>query len=186
MLGAGAPCDIVNDFGTCSGIQRCDGDAGFVCVAPTPSDEACNGLDDDCDGQTDEGFADQVTGLYVSAANCGVCGNDCDGFFPNAVSTCADVAGVARCVVQSCAPGFYQAGPTTCLPVLDASCLPCTEDTNCVVPGNACVPLEGGDVCAQDCSPYNRNGLPPRTFKDGYTSADGGSGRQATIPETGS
>ena len=28
------------------------------CSAPTPQKESCNGVDDDCDGQTDEGFED--------------------------------------------------------------------------------------------------------------------------------
>jgi len=49
-----------------------------VCV-PDPAGERCNGLDDDCDGQTDETFD-----LLSDLANCGVCGNDCAALHPSA------------------------------------------------------------------------------------------------------
>ena len=75
-------------FGSCPGREICQGAAGLACVGQTPAAEACNYGDDDCDGQTDEGFADEL-GRYVSDGDCGVCGNDCSGFFPNAVSGCA-------------------------------------------------------------------------------------------------
>lgn len=52
--------------GACSeeGILRCAGDRVECDAVPgTPSDEACNGLDDDCDGAADEdGVCDQGTG----------------------------------------------------------------------------------------------------------------------------
>jgi len=38
--------------------------------------EACNHLDDDCDGATDEGFLDP-DGAYTSDEHCGACGNNC-------------------------------------------------------------------------------------------------------------
>jgi len=184
--GAGLPCEVSNGFGSCPGVQICGGASGLDCIAPTPAEETCNYADDDCDGQTDEGFADIVSGLYVSDQNCGVCGNDCAGFFPNAVSGCAVSGGQARCVVEACSPGYYQAGPTTCLPVLDANCLPCTADANCVVPGNACVPLDGGNFCAMDCGPGNLNGLRDETCGPSYTCSDRGNGKFLCLPTTSS
>ncbi|PIE16288.1 MAG: hypothetical protein CSA66_07535 [Proteobacteria bacterium] len=50
-------CDLENEHGTCTGQTRCV-DAATVCVGLSPAAEACNGRDDDCDGDTDEGFAD--------------------------------------------------------------------------------------------------------------------------------
>ncbi|MFO0751172.1 MAG: MopE-related protein [Myxococcota bacterium] len=185
LSGTGGNCTVQNELGSCAGIQVCRGAAGFECVAPTPAAEICNFADDDCDGETDEGFADPVSGLYTDDHNCGVCGNDCEGFFPNAVSGCSVAGGQARCVVESCAQGFYQAGPTTCLPVLDANCLPCTEDTNCVVPGNACVPLDGGSYCAEDCAAGNLNGLASGQCADGFTCSTVGQ-KHLCLPNTGS
>ncbi len=57
--GVGSGCS--NGVGACErgGQRSCDGRTGvLVCpaVPGNPSSEACNGEDDDCDGQTDEGF----------------------------------------------------------------------------------------------------------------------------------
>lgn len=48
------PCGV--DQGVCRpGVQRCVGTEWGACEGPlTPTDEACNGLDDDCDGAVDE------------------------------------------------------------------------------------------------------------------------------------
>ncbi len=58
------PCTRTNDFGTCPGASVCaDIGAAPACDAPEPTTETCapNGkgdnIDQDCDGQTDEGCA---------------------------------------------------------------------------------------------------------------------------------
>ena len=55
----GGPCEV--GLGVCraAGILRCTPDGGSTCSAlPGPSrDEVCNGVDDDCDGNTDENLA---------------------------------------------------------------------------------------------------------------------------------
>ncbi len=55
---AGATCDLKNEFGTCKGqIKECvDGQA--VCDGKKPAPEACNGVDDNCNGDTDEGLCE--------------------------------------------------------------------------------------------------------------------------------
>lgn len=50
-------CEKTNDFGTCAGQNVCD-EGAVTCSAVTPAAETCNGIDDDCDGSTDEGLAD--------------------------------------------------------------------------------------------------------------------------------
>jgi hypothetical protein len=83
---AAAPCysgpDGTEGVGRCrAGVRRCDdGELAVACEgAVGPTDEACNGLDDDCDGTTDEGFE--------------VVGEAC----VEGVGACA-VAGLFRCV----------------------------------------------------------------------------------------
>ncbi len=58
--GVGAPCQV--GVGGCrrDGQLTCDASgAGVACdaVAGAPLEEVCNGVDDDCDGEVDEGFA---------------------------------------------------------------------------------------------------------------------------------
>jgi len=69
-LGLFTNCQLSNEFGTCQGKRVCT-EAGLTdCDAPEPAEETCNGVDDDCNGDVDEG--DIVEGI-------GVCddGNDC-------------------------------------------------------------------------------------------------------------
>ena len=54
--GFSTTCNIKNEHGTCGGSRACT-DAGLsACSATVPGIEVCNGKDDDCDGETDEGF----------------------------------------------------------------------------------------------------------------------------------
>ncbi len=53
---AGAKCDIKNEFGTCKGqVKECL-DGKPTCDGLGAKPEACNGIDDNCDGTTDEGL----------------------------------------------------------------------------------------------------------------------------------
>ncbi len=64
--------------GACAvdGFSACDGEGEIVCdaVAGDPSPEACNDIDDDCDGEVDETFVEQL-GMECSNG-VGACGND--------------------------------------------------------------------------------------------------------------
>ncbi len=84
----GTPCEAGNGACASYGITGCTV-AGLVCLAvPTaPKAETCNGLDDDCDGQTDDGFpvgtACQVIGPGCIGDGSWACtltgGTACDG-----------------------------------------------------------------------------------------------------------
>ena len=50
-------CEVSNAFGTCAGTKSCV-DGASNCDAQAPTEELCDGNDNDCNGETDEGFAD--------------------------------------------------------------------------------------------------------------------------------
>ena len=85
--GAVRPCQNASELGTCLGSQTCDlSDGWSVCSAATPSVEVCNGLDDDCDELTDEGFEPGPCELTNAFGTCeglltctGAGGEVCDG-----------------------------------------------------------------------------------------------------------
>lgn len=46
-------CSIKNEFGTCTGTRTCTPDGLTDCDAVAPAQETCDGIDNNCDGQTD-------------------------------------------------------------------------------------------------------------------------------------
>jgi hypothetical protein len=79
-----------------------DGNAanGCECVRTNAGVEACDGLDNDCDGMVDEGF-----NFMTDVLNCGGCGVTCS--YPFATATC--MAG--SCRMGMCLDGFYDRDP---------------------------------------------------------------------------
>ena len=48
-------CGYINEWGECKGESICPISGSAVCTATPPADDICNGLDDNCDGEIDEG-----------------------------------------------------------------------------------------------------------------------------------
>ena len=112
----GNVCAIPNADSTCTGgVCTASGcRAGYVDLNGLPDDgceynctrsgsgtERCNGVDDDCDRNIDEGF-----NLSTDVANCGTCGVACA--FANAIPRC----GSGVCTFNpatDCMPGFVDA-----------------------------------------------------------------------------
>ena len=67
-LGTAIPCAVSNGFGNCSGMFKCAVSGPTACDAPTPATETCNGIDDDCNGTTDDvGTCDDGNACTIDA-----------------------------------------------------------------------------------------------------------------------
>jgi hypothetical protein len=96
-------CLLHNRAGqACAGVQSCTASGLSACVPALL--EACNGVDDDCDDVIDEDFLD-ASGRYLSAENCGACGQACTPQGPNMSASCVPAGAGARCDV-ACLSGF--------------------------------------------------------------------------------
>ncbi len=85
-----------------AGVNVCKADgSGVECsaTAGTPGTEACNYVDDDCDGTTDEGYLNG--GSYNTDTACGSCFTDCTVIYdkPSAYGTCRSSGGSPTCVM---------------------------------------------------------------------------------------
>jgi len=68
-------CDTVDDCGKGYECRAQAAGGSGLCFKPEDcSAEQCNGDDDDCDGEVDNGFD-----LTSDAAHCGACGQSCGG-----------------------------------------------------------------------------------------------------------
>jgi hypothetical protein len=132
------------------GKTACAGGAIVCQGAPVPMLEICNGADDNCDGQIDEGF-----NLKTDPLNCGKCGTVCN--LPNAVAGCANGA----CTVAVCKPGFADLNKNaadgceyTCPvnPPTVESCNGKDDDCNGVVDDNLTAPPQSFCVQTSICA----------------------------------
>ncbi|MBM4396691.1 MAG: hypothetical protein FJ087_13505 [Deltaproteobacteria bacterium] len=105
----GAACQVGKGQCARGGVVACDGAGAAQCTAapgPTAA-EACNFLDDDCDGETDEDF--RTDGRYVAATACGNCFVDCTGVWTPAAhhaTAFCDASGAQPKCDYACEPGY--------------------------------------------------------------------------------
>lgn len=136
--GGGETCSVPGELGACAtGRTRCENSL-IVCdatVSPAPNDPDCDGIDDDCDGQTDEDYAPRATTCGVGACR--------------ATGSTSCVEGVER---DSCTAGTPASSDATCNNV-DDDC-DGSVDENFVSSPTAC----GSGACASTGSTSCVNG----------------------------
>jgi cysteine-rich repeat protein len=137
--------------------------------------EVCNGVDDNCDGATDEDFVDE-DGKLTTDAHCGGCGVNCADTVANGTGVCDGAANPPVCVAEACEPGFEPLG-AVCVPSEDTSCVPCADDGECGL--GSCVLQDGAMVCAMPCD------VGPGC-QAGYSCVDVGGGVERCLPDGGS
>jgi hypothetical protein len=91
-VGGGTACSITNGFGSCPGVQVCDGAQGFVCHGQMPAMEICDGIDNNCNGMVDEGFVGLGQACTAGVGACLRYGANACNSTHNGV-TCSAVAG---------------------------------------------------------------------------------------------
>ena len=126
-------CTLTNDVGSCEGSFLCDS-GQLICDADDPTPEVCDGVDNDCNGDTDEGFD-----LKVDVNHCGTCGNEC--VFSEGTPACVD--GV--CQLSTCEAGYGDCNGDTsdgCETVF------ATDANHCGSCATKCTNENGSALCA--------------------------------------
>ena len=168
-------CARSNTWGVCEGSRRCTEGALTDCDAALPAQEVCdNGLDDDCDGQTDpealcnpcvcgdglcepercdERWEPELAGQKTCAADCTSCGNGVcepgEGVSGDGAckEDCCGACGDGLCKGGECGENPLPAGPDN----PDG----CPADCGNLACGDGlCEPGENPVDCPLDCDPY--------------------------------
>ncbi len=150
-LTTGAPCDGP-DTDTCpDDMTICNSTGAVVCGDTSGDDdvELCNGLDDNCNGATDEGFnvGANCDGADGDACNEGTFGCAGDGL----TAVCSDNTGTI--------PEVCDGDDDDCDTLIDDGFDFLGDEANCGDCGNVCMQVLGTNTCTQGaCAPSCING----------------------------
>jgi hypothetical protein len=154
-------CNIVSKnaageaLGTCPGVRTCEPAGLSPCKGPPPSAEKCNGIDDDCDGKTDEGTCNDNNQCTADACDPKLSKDGKEGCVHNVLQGPCDADNSActegdKCKSGICVPGTAKNcddGNECTADVCDAAagCTQTNDDgKGCDADGNLCTV---GDAC---------------------------------------
>ena len=141
-------CTVTNEFGACPGWRVCSGEGLSGCSAATPAEETCDGVDNDCDGDADDGDLCED-------------GNECTKDLCQTMDGCVNepLDGVACFDGDTCTYDDHcEAGVCVGLPLDCDDGNPCTDDDcgppdGCIHEDNSLTCEDDGDPCTEDiCS----------------------------------
>ncbi|MFT3836837.1 MAG: MopE-related protein [Myxococcaceae bacterium] len=136
------PCAQTNSFGSCMGMQTCLGDSFSACDARIPATEACNGIDDDCNGKTDENLGTKSCGM-------GEC--------MRTVDNCVD-GGAGVCTPGDAGVEVCDEKDNNCNGVIDDGFDKVHDINNCGMCGLTCSVMNGTPECdGGNCEVANCN-----------------------------
>ncbi len=102
--------DTGKTIGQCPGVRQCGADGLTQCAAPGAKAEVCDGLDNDCNGQTDEGTCDDKNVCTTDICNPALAGPGKEGCsHPIATGPC-DADGNNCTVADACDNGVCKPG----------------------------------------------------------------------------
>lgn len=139
-------CNVKLDVGTCAGQRTC-GPSGLTPCDAKPTKEACNGLDDDCNGKTDEGLCGDGNACTTDVCDPAKSGDGCS---HTAAPGACDADDNACTEGDTCNDGVCKAGAVKSCddnnPCTLDSCLPASGCTQTDNDGTACT---DGDACTK-------------------------------------
>lgn len=147
------PCEVPDEVGPCAmGRTQCVGSETVCQPISAPVDELCDGVDNDCNGEPDDG-----DGLCPGSQTCyrGTCVDVCFEGGCAVDFTCDAVTGSCiedACIDSECEPGQRCSGGT-CIDACDG--IVCPFGTDCI--SGSCVELCAAVACAED--QFCREGL---------------------------
>ena len=132
-------------IGLCPGTRACSEAGLAACTGPPPAAEACDGLDNDCDGKTDEATCDDNNGCTVDACDPTKAGAGKDGCVHSKLDGECDADGSVCTEKDTCKDGI-------CVPGKAKNCNdgnPCTLDA-CDAAAGCTATEDNGKACDDD------------------------------------
>jgi hypothetical protein len=117
--------------GTCKGDRVCEAGGLSACKAPAPLPEKCDGVDNDCNGKTDEGTCDDNNGCTADACDPKAAKDGGEGCKHNELNSGCDADGSACTKGDTCVSGVCKVGKK----------IDCDDTNQCT--GDICDPKEG-------------------------------------------